>query len=149
VAELEFEIEIAAPPQLVFAFFVPQRMPYWYSPEMKSCIEVQGGAAEFAAAQKLCIVGQIGKRQVMLTAIVLRCEWGRLLEWRFEDPYGVQGSQSWELSATAHGTHLRMRDAYELPGRFGRILDRLFTRHAVAHRDRRNLARLKRLVENR
>jgi uncharacterized protein YndB with AHSA1/START domain len=149
VAELEFEIEIAAPPELVFAFFVPQRMPYWYSPEMKSCFEVQGGAAEFAAAQNVCIVGTIGKRQVKLTAVVLRCEWGRLLEWRFQDAYGVHGLQSWELSATAHGTRVRMRDAYELPGRLGRIFDRLFTRYAVAHRDRQNLARLKRLVERR
>jgi uncharacterized protein YndB with AHSA1/START domain len=115
VAELEFEIEIAAPPEHVFAFFVPQRMPYWYSPEMQSCFEVQGGAAEFAAAQKLCIVGKIGKRRVMLTAVVTRCEWGRLLEWRFQDAYGVQGLQSWELSETAHGTRVRMRDSYELP----------------------------------
>jgi uncharacterized membrane protein len=147
VAELEFEIEIAAPPELVFAFFVPQRMPYWYSPELKSCFEVQGGAAEFAAAQKVCIVGTIGKRQVKLAAVVTRCDWGRLLEWRFQDGYGVQGTQRWELSATAHGTRVRMHDGYELPGRLGRIVDRLFTRHAVSHRDRRNLARLKRLVE--
>ena len=149
MAELELEIEIAAPPELVFAFFVPQRMPYWYSPEMQSCFEVQGGAAEFAAAQKLCIVGKIGKREVMLTAVVTRCEWGRLLEWRFQDAYGVQGLQSWELSETAHGTRVRMRDSYDLPGRLGRVVDWLFTRFAVAHRDRTNLARLKGLVERR
>jgi uncharacterized membrane protein len=149
VAELEFEIEIAAPPELVFAFFVPQRMPYWYSPEMKSCFEVQGGAAEFAASQKVCIVVTIGKRQVKLAAVVTRCDWGRLLEWRFQDGYGVQGMQRWELSATAHGTRVRMHDGYELPGRLGRIFDRLFTRYAVSHRDRRNLGRLKRLVERR
>ena len=149
MAELEFKIEIAAPPELVFAFFVPQRMPYWYSPEMKSCFEVQGGAAEFAAAQKVCIVGTIGKRQVKLAAVVTRCDWGRLLEWRFQDGYGVQGMQRWELSATAHGTRVRMHDGYEFPGRLGRIFDLLFTHFAVAHRDRRNLARLKRLIERR
>lgn len=149
MAELEFAIEIAAPPELVFAFFVPQRMAYWYSPEMQSCFEVQGGAAEFAAGQKLCIVGKIGRREVMLAAVVMRCEWGRLLEWRFQDAYGVRGLQSWELSATPHGTRVRMRDAYELPGGFGRIVDWLFTRFAVAHRDRRNLIRLQGLVERR
>ena len=149
MAKLEFEIEIAAPPELVFAFFVPQRMPYWYSPEMKSCFEVQGGAAEFAVGQNLCIVGKIGRRQVKLAAVVLRCEWGQLLEWRFQDAYGIQGLQSWELSAAAHGTRVRMRDAYELPGKLGRVFDWLFTRFAVANRDRRNLARLKRLVERR
>ncbi len=147
MAELEFEIEIAAPPGLVFAFFVPQRMPYWYSAELQSCFEVQGGAAEFAVAQKVRIAGNIGKREVTLTAVVMRYEWGRLLEWRFQDAYGVSGLQSWELSATAHGTRVHLCDAYKLPGRLGRILDRLFTRYAVAHRNRSNLARLKRLVE--
>jgi uncharacterized protein YndB with AHSA1/START domain len=149
VAELEFEVEIVAPPELVFAFFVPQRMPYWYSPEMQSCFEVQGGATEFAVAQKVRITGKIGNREVMLTAAIMRCEWARLLEWRFQDAYGVRGLQSWELSATAHGTRVRMRDSYELPGRLGRIFDGFFTRFAVAHRDRRNLARLKNLVEHR
>lgn len=149
MAELDFEIEIAAPPDLVFAFFVPQRMPYWYGAELQSCFEVQGGAAEFAVAQKVRIAGNIGKREVTLTVVVMRYEWGRLLEWRFQDAYGVCGLQSWELSATAHGTRVHLRDAYELPGRFGRIFDWLFTRYAVAHRDRGNLARLKRLVERR
>ncbi len=149
MAELEFEIEIAAPANLVFAFFVPQRMPYWYGAEMQSCFEVQGGAAEFALAQKVRIVGKMGKQEVALTAVVMRYESGRLLEWRFQDAYGVRGLQSWELSVTAHGTRLRMRDTYELPGRLGRIFDWLFTRYAVAHRDRGNLARLKRLVERR
>lgn len=149
MAELEFEIEIAAPPGLVFAFFVPQRMPYWYGAELQSCFEVQGGAAEFAVAQKVRIAGNIGKREVTLTAVVMRYEWGRLLEWRFQDAYGVCGLQSWELSTTAQGTRVHLRDAYKLPGRLGRILDLLFTRYAVAHRDRGNLARLKRLVERR
>jgi len=28
-------------------------MPYWYGAEMEACIEVQGGASDFAVAQKV------------------------------------------------------------------------------------------------
>jgi uncharacterized protein YndB with AHSA1/START domain len=149
MAELEFIIEIPAPPQLVFAFFVPQRMPYWYGAEMESCFEVQGGATEFQTGQKVRITGQLGRREVGLTVVILRYEWGRALEWRFQDAFGVRGMQNWELAATAHGTRITMRDCYEMPGRLGKIVDWLFTRYAVARRDRSYLARLKRLVERR
>jgi len=43
---------------------------------------------------------------------------------------------------------VRMRDEYEVPGRFGRIWDALVMRHAVARRDRDWLARLKRFAES-
>ena len=149
MADLELETDIAAPPNLVAAFFVPQRMPYWYGPEMESCFEIQGGAAEFAAGQKVRITGRAGGREVTLTVVITRFEWGRSLEWRFQDTYGVRGLQCWELAATAHGTRVRMRDSYEMPGRFGRFIDSLLTRHSVGHRDRAWLERLKRLVERR
>lgn len=149
MAELEFEIQIAAPLNLVTAFFVPQRMPYWYGAELQCEFEVEGGAADFAGGQKVRIAGRAGKREVSLTVVVMRYEWGRSLEWRFHDAYGVRGLQSWELSAVDKGTSVRMRDCYELPGRFGRVFDWLLTRRAVAQRDRAWLARLQRLVERR
>ncbi len=147
MARLEFTVEMAAPPDRVFAFFVPQRMPYWYGAEMESRFEVQGGATEFAVGLKVRITGRLGKKEVSHTAVVTRHEWGRLLEWRFLDAYGVRGLQRWELEPTPSGTRVRLRDEYELPGRLGRLADWLLTRHAVARRDRSELARLKKLAE--
>ena len=156
MAKLEFTMEIAAPPDRVFAFFAPQRMPYWYGAEMESRFEVQGGAAEFEVGLKVRITGRLGPREVSHTAVVTGHEWGRLLEWRFQDAYGVRGLQHWELepaptpsgSATA-GTRVRLRDHYELPGRLGKLIDALWMKRNVARRDRLHLDRLKRLAERR
>ena len=82
------------------------------------------------------------------TAVVTEFERGRVLEWQFQDAYGVRGMQRWEIEASASGTRLQMRDRYEMSGRFGRLLDWLITRHAVARRDQSELQRLKRLVEH-
>lgn len=156
MAKLAFTVEIAAPPARVFAFFAPQRMPYWYGAELESCFEVQGGAAEFAVGLKVRTTGRLGRKEVSHTAVVTRHEWGRVLEWRFQDAYGVRGLQRWELEPVAHapgdttpGTIVRMCDEYELPGLLGRVADWLFTRRAVARRDLGDLARLKRLAERR
>jgi len=149
MAQLDFTIEIAALPDRVFVFFVPQRMPHWYGSEMDVCVEVQGGASEFQAGQRVRVSGRLGKREVSLTAVVTRYEWCRVLEWQFCDAYGVQGTQRWEIEPQGDGTRLRMRDAYELPGRLGRILDALLTRWSVARRDRLDLERLRRLAERR
>ena len=147
MADLSLAVDIAAPGNLVFAFFVPQRMPYWYGAEMASCFEAQGGAAEFETGQKVRITGRVGSREVSLTTVITRYEWGRLLEWRFQDTYGVRGLQSWEFEAVSPGTRVRMRDSYEMRGCLGKFTDWLVTRHAVARRDRDSLARLKRLAE--
>ncbi len=147
MARLVFTAEIAAPPDRVFVFFVPQRMPYWYGAEMDSRFELLGGAEEFCLGQKVHIAGQLGRREVSLTAVVTAYEWRRLLEWRFQDAYGVRGLQRWEIEPAGAGTRVRMRDEYELPGTTGRIADWLLTRHAVTRRDRRDLERLKRLAE--
>jgi uncharacterized protein YndB with AHSA1/START domain len=149
MADLSFAIEIAAPPNLVFAFFVPQRMPYWYGAEMEACFEVLGGASEFEMGLKIRITGRVGSKQVSHTAVVTGYEWGRRLEWQFQDAYGVRGLQSWEVSASAQDSRVVMRDRYEMPGRLGGFVDRLVTRHAVARRDRRDLERLKQLAERR
>lgn len=148
MAELEFVAEIAASPERVAAFFVPQRMPYWYGREMQTEFEVQGGAADFAVGQKVRITGRLGRKEVSLTTVVTRFQPGRALEWRFADSYGVRGRQSWDLQESAKGTRVWMRDAYELPGAFGRLADRLLTRHAVARRDRAWLDCLKKIAEN-
>jgi len=149
MANLEFVREFAVPPKEIFVFFVPQRMALWYGAEMNSCFEVQGGAADFATGQKVRITGRLGNREVTLTVVITAYEWERLLEWQFQDSYGVRGKQRWEFQPRGDTTRLKMLDQYEMPGRIGNVIDRLFTRYGVAARDRSWLDRLQRLAERR
>jgi len=157
MGNIELTQPIAAPPRHVFAFFVPQRMPYWYGAEMHSCFEVQNGAADFALGLKVRISGKIGGRSVSHTAVVTGFEPARLLEWRFQDAHGVRGLERWELEGVPGGatgsapgrTLVRFFTKYELPGRLGRLLDWLVTRRAVARRSSEHLRRLAGLVEER
>ena len=155
MARIETLVQIAAPAEVVFAFFVPQRMPYWYGADMHACFEVQDGASDFAIAQKVRITGNLGKREVSHTAVVTALQQARLFEWRFKDRYGVVGLERWELervdSPSSQGTQktvVRMRSDYTMPGLVGKAMDWLVTRHAVARRNENYLARLKRYAEH-
>lgn len=148
MADLNFIQEIAALPHIVGAYFAPHRMGAWYCAEVGMQFEVQGGAAEFCNGQKVRLSGKIRGRELTITAVVTEFERGRVLEWKFQDAYGVRGMQRWEIETAGGGTRLRMWDRYEMPGRWGKIFDWLIMRSAVARRDRGNLARLKRLVEH-
>ena len=144
---------VAAPPEDVFVFFVPQRMPHWYGPEMRSSFETQGCGSDFRAGSKVCISGRMANRIFSHTAIVTAFEKPRIFEWRFEDGYGVQGRERWELerlpNSTGSKTMIRFTDEYKIPGRFGRLIDWLLTRHALARRNRDYLDRLARLAGRR
>ena len=141
MARLAFTLDVAAPADRVFVFFIPQRMPHWYGYEMDMHFEVQGGAAEFQVGQKVRLTGRLGGHEVALTAVVTRYQWQRVLEWQFRDEYGVRGLQRWEVepvspvvpsplradeesqgSGSAQ-TRLTMHDEYELPGRFGQLFE--------------------------
>ena len=148
MAELKFTLDIAAPAKIVGAFFAPHRMGAWYGREMDLQFEVQGGAIEFRNGLKVRLTGRMGKREFTHTAVVTRFERGHVLEWQFQDAYGVRGTQRWQISEIGSGARVEMSDSYEMPGRLGKFFDRLLTRHAVARRDRNELARLKRLVEH-
>ena len=131
-------------------------MPYWYGADMEVCLEVQGGAPDFAVAQKVRVTGHLGKREVSHTAVVTALQQARLFEWRFEDRYGVKGLERWETRASWAGhprrarqkTFVRMRSEYTMPGLLGKAMDWLLTRHAVARRNQDYLARLKRYAEH-
>ena len=143
---------IAAPPKDVFVFFVPQRMPYWYGAEMNSCFEVEDRKADFAVGVKVRISGKLAGKDVSHTAVVTGFSPGRMLEWRFRDAAGVRGRERWELEpmgAEGNGTMLRFVDEYELPGRFGPVIDWLLTKRALALRNRDYVERLARLAERR
>ena len=155
MARIEISVQIAAPPEVVFAFFVPQRMPYWYGADMQASFEVQDGASDFAVAQKVQITGNLGKREVSHTAVVTALQQARVFEWRFRDRYGVVGLERWELervdapsSQRPGKTVVRMRSDYTMPGLLGKAMDWLVTRHAVARRNENYLARLKRYAEH-
>ena len=155
MARIETSVQIAAPAEVVFAFFVPQRMPYWYGADMQACFEVQDGASDFAVAQKVHITGNLGKREVSHTAVVTALQQARLFEWRFRDRYGVVGLERWELerldassSQRPQKTVVRMRSDYTMPGLVGKTMDWLITRHAIARRNQDYLARLKRYAEH-
>jgi len=175
MARLKFTLDVAAPADRVFVFFIPQRMPHWYGYEMDMHFEVQGGEAEFQVGQKVRLAGRLGGREVSLTAVVTRYQWQRVLEWQFRDEYGVRGLQRWEVepispvipspplalsevegraNEESQGlgspqAQLTMYDEYELPGHFGRLFDALVMRWNVARRDRRWLEKLRRLAEHR
>jgi uncharacterized membrane protein len=155
MARIETSVQIAAPAEVVFAYFVPQRMPYWYGADMQVCFEVQDGASDFAVAQKVHITGNLSKRKVSHTAVVTALQQARLFEWRFSDRYGVKGLERWELERvntpspqSTPKTLVRMRSDYTLPGLLGKAMDWLVTRHAVARRNQNYLARLKRYAEH-
>jgi len=149
MADLTLSLDISTPRNEIFVFFVPQRMPLWYGTEMNAKFEVQGGAPDFAVGQKVRISGDLGSHEVILTVVITAYEWERLLEWQFRDSYGVRGKQRWELQSIAEKTQLFMRDSYQMPSAFGRFFDKIFTRFAVAQRDRAWLARLQHLAERR
>ena len=157
MGKIELTQRIAAPPRQVFAFFVPQRMPYWYGAEMQSCFEVQDGASDFALGLKVRVSGSIAGRIVSHTAVITEFEPARLLEWRFHDAHGVRGLERWQfegadlpaaaVNETTASTLVRFVSEYEVHGQFGRWLDALFTHRAVARRSREHLRRLADLVE--
>jgi uncharacterized membrane protein len=154
MARIETSVEIAAPAEVVFAFFVPQRMPYWYGADVQASFEVQDGASDFEVAQKVQISGKMGKREVSHTAVVTALQNARLFEWRFSDRYGVKGLERWELERVAAAsperppkTVVRMHSDYTMPGFVGKLVDWLMTRHAVERRNQNYLARLKRYAE--
>ncbi|HZP33414.1 MAG TPA: SRPBCC family protein [Candidatus Acidoferrales bacterium] len=144
---------VAAPPQDIYVFFVPQRMPYWYGPEMQSSFETQGCGSEFRAGSRVRISGKLANRTFSHTAVVTAFDKPRRFEWRFEDEYGVRGTERWELEPagdSSHaGTRVRFTNEYEIAGRFARIVDWLLTRHALKRRNRDYLNRLARLAERR
>src|SRR4029077_7417748 len=155
MARIETSVQIAAPAEVVFAFFVPQRMPYWYGADMQARFEVQDGASDFAVAQKVHIAGNLGKREVSHTVVVTALKPARLFEGRFRDRYGVVGLERWELDRVEASspqrppkTVVRMSSDYTMPGFIGKAMDWLVTRHAVRRRNENYLARLKRYAEH-
>jgi hypothetical protein len=151
MTKVELTRSIGVTPEHLFAFFVPQRMPYWYGAEMQSCFEVQDGAAEFSTGLKVRISGQLARQAVTHTAVVTAFEYARIFEWRFHDSFGARGLERWELERGngAATTKLRFLSEYQMPGKLAGIMDWLWTRRAVTRRNNDYLERLASLAEGR
>ncbi|HET9400757.1 MAG TPA: SRPBCC family protein [Candidatus Acidoferrales bacterium] len=148
MTRVECTVEIATAPNEIAVFFVPGRMSYWYGREMDAEIRALACGAEFMPSQIVQISGKIRGREVAHSAVITKFEWGKLLEWRFKDSYGVRGIERWEIEPTADSsTRVRMISEYEMPGAFAGAIDWLVTRRALARRNREYLARLKKLAE--
>src|ERR1700686_2345854 len=104
MARIETSVQIAAPVEVVFAFFVPQRMPYWYGADMRACFEVQDGASDFAVAQKVQITGNLGKREVSHTAVGTVLQQARVFEWRSAT---ATASKAWNAGNWSESPRLR------------------------------------------
>jgi hypothetical protein len=149
MTRIELSVSIAAEPGRVAAFFVPQRMPYWYGTEMDAELCPQDGAADFRVGQKVRITGRVLRREVTLMVVITRSVPSRLLEWKFRDEFGIRGLQRWEINAESGGTLLRMTDEFALPadGRLAKLAEKFWMRPGVARRDRAALRKLKQLAE--
>ena len=111
-------------------------MPLWYGTEMNSHFEVQGGASDFAVGQKVQITGKLGKREVSLTVVITAYRWERLLEWQFQDSYGVRGLQRWELEACCPARDYICATPTKCRALSGRLIDACF--HAFRCRSARS-----------
>ena len=144
---------VAALPEDIFVFFVPQRMAHWYGREMRASLETQGCASEFRPGSRVNISGRVANRTFSHTAVVTAYDRPRLFEWGFEDAYGVRGKERWEMerveNSSSARTMIRFTNEFEIPGRFGRVIDWLLTRHALTRRNRDYLERLACLAERR
>jgi len=150
MSRVESSIAIAASASRVAAFFVPQRMPYWYGAEMNAEFEVQDGASDFSLGQKVRITGKLLRKEVALTVVVTCYTFGRLLEWKFRDAYGVKGMQRWEILPEAdERARVTLCDEYQLPasGRLAKLADKFWMRPNIARRAKLHLTKLKKIAE--
>jgi len=67
MGKIEMTQPIAAPPRHVFAFFVPQRMPYWYGPEMDT-IGPAGNPVTFHTPHGLHGLGSLMPKRLSLSS---------------------------------------------------------------------------------
>ena len=111
-------------------------MALWYGAEMEAHFEVQGGAADFAVGQKVRVTGKSRREDTALTAVITAYQWDHLLEWQFQESYGVRGSSVGNCRAWTDvgGDPRQIRDA----GDDRKNFDRLFTRSGCGTAD--NLA---------
>jgi uncharacterized protein YndB with AHSA1/START domain len=143
---IERSIEIARPPEEVFAFVADARNdPRWCS-TVVSCEQLAGDGpgtgARYEARHKPTPVHRVMPRSIE----VVEYAPPRLMRWRQEDSNGVF-LIAYEVEPVAAGARLTQRDTIEwkVPGPVASVAERLFVRRHIGEQ----MADLKRLLEAR
>ncbi len=143
---IERSIEIARPPEEVFAFVADARNdPLWCS-TVVACEQLAGDGpgpdARYEARHKPTPVHRVMPR----TIEVVEYEPPRRMRWRQEDSNGVF-TIVYEVEPAAGGARLTQRDTidWKVPGPVAGVAERLFVRRHIGEQ----MADLKRLLEER
>lgn len=143
---VERSIEIARPPEEVFAFLADARNDPRWCASVVACEQREGSGpgadARYLARHKPTPFHRVMPRSVE----VVEYAPPRLLRWRQEDSNGVFHI-AYELEPTGAGTRFTQRDRIEwkVPGAVGRLAERLFVRRHIGEQ----MVDLKRLLEDR
>ena len=143
---VERSIEIARPPEEVFAFLADARNDPRWCASVVACEQQQGDGpgvdARYVARHKPTPFHRVMSRSIE----VVEYAPPRLLRWRQEDSNGVFHI-AYELEPSPVGTRFTQRDEIEwkVPGAVGRLAERLFVRRHIGEQ----MADLERLLEKR
>jgi uncharacterized protein YndB with AHSA1/START domain len=143
---VERSIEIAAPPEEVFAFVADARNDPRWCATVVACEQRHGDGpgpdARFEARHRPTPVHRVMPRSIE----VLEYEPPRRVRWRQEDANGVF-LIAYEVEPVADGARFTQRDRIEwkVPHPVGRMAERLFVRRHIGEQ----MAALKRLLEAR
>lgn len=143
---VERSIEIARPPEEVFAFLADARNDPRWCASVVACKQ-RAGAGPGPGASYLAHHKPTPFHPVMPRSIeVVAYEPPRLLRWCQEDSNGTFHI-AYELEPAGEGTRFTQRDRIEwkVPGLMGRLAERLFVRRHIGEQ----MADLKRLLESR
>jgi uncharacterized protein YndB with AHSA1/START domain len=141
---VERSIEIARPPEEVFAFLADARNDPRWCASVVAC-EQRAGDGPGADARYLARHKPTPFHRVMPRSVeVVEYAPPRLLRWRQEDGNGVFDI-TYEVEPAAGGARFTQRDRIEwkVPGPVGRLAERLFVRRHVGEQ----MEDLKRLLE--
>lgn len=143
---VERSIEIARPPEEVFAFVADARHDPRWCASVVACEQRQGEGpgpdATYLAHHKPTPFHRVMSRHIE----VVEYAPPRLLRWRQEDDNGVFHI-AYELEPAGAGTRLTQRDRIEwkVPRPVGRMAERLFVRRHIGQQ----MVDLRRLLESR
>jgi uncharacterized protein YndB with AHSA1/START domain len=143
---VELSIEIARPPEEVFAFLADARNDPRWCASVVAC-EQQDGDGPGPDARYLARHKPTPFHRVMPRSIeVVEYEAPRLLRWRQEDGNGVFHI-TYEVVPAGDGVRFAQRDTIEwkVPGPVGRLAERLFVRRHIGEQ----MEEVKRLLEER
>jgi uncharacterized protein YndB with AHSA1/START domain len=143
---VELSIEIARPPEEVFAFLADARNDPRWCASVLAC-EQQAGEGPGPQARYLARHKPTPFHRVMPRSLeVVEYDPPRLLRWRQEDGNGVFHI-AYELAATGSGTRFAQRDRidWKVPAPVGRLAERIFVRRHIGEQ----METLKGLLEER